>query len=104
MASNPDFVQFVVDQCSAAGEVTVRKMFGDYGLYCNGLIVGLICDNCLYLKPTDAARPLLRELDMRPPYPGAKDQFYIGDLDDHDYLALLVRTTYNALAEGKKGK
>jgi hypothetical protein len=38
MASNSDFVQYIADQCSGAGEITARKMFGDYGIYCNGII------------------------------------------------------------------
>ena len=32
MASNPDFVQYIADQCAGAGEITVKKMFGDYGI------------------------------------------------------------------------
>ena len=54
MSSN---IQFVADQCSEAGEITSRKMFGDYGIYCDGKIVGLVCDDCFFLKPTDAVRP-----------------------------------------------
>ena len=79
MASNPDFVQFVADQCAGAGEITFRKMFGDYGIYCNGKIFGLICDDRFYVKPTAAGRALLREVELRPPYDGAKDYFYISD-------------------------
>ena len=50
-----------------------------------------------YLKPTEAVRPLLRTVEMRPPYKGAKDYFYIADVDDRDYLSLLVRKTCEAL-------
>ena len=49
MASNPDFVQYIADQCGGAGKIEARKMFGDYGIYCNGKIFGLICDNGFYL-------------------------------------------------------
>jgi TfoX/Sxy family transcriptional regulator of competence genes len=35
MASNPDFVQYIADQCAGAGEIMVKKMFGDYGISCN---------------------------------------------------------------------
>ena len=104
MASNKDLVQYIVDQCSDAGEITVKKMFGDYGIYCNGKIFGLICDDRFYLKPTEAARPLLRVVEMRPPYEGAKDYFYIADVDDRDYLSLLVRETCKALPEPKPKK
>ena len=104
MASNPDFVQYIVDQCSGAGSVEAKKMFGDYGIYCDGKIFGLICDNGFYIKPTEAARPLLRAVDMRPPYDGAKPHFYIEDVDDRDYLSALVRATCSALPEPKPKK
>jgi len=102
MASNKDFVLFVAEQCGVAGEITTRKMFGDYGIYCDGKIFGLICDNRFYLKPTEAVRPLLRTVEMRPPYPGAKDYFYIADVDDRDYLSMLVRETMNIIGEKVK--
>ena len=101
MASNPDFVQYIADQCAEAGEIVTRKMFGDYGIYCNGKIFGLICDNRFYLKPTDAGKALLRKLELRPAYEGAKDYFYIEDVDDHEYLVRLVRATCKALPEPK---
>lgn len=104
MASNPDFVQYIADQCSGAGEIIVRKMFGDYGIYCDGKIFGLICDNGFYLKPTDAVRGMLREVALRPPYDGAKDYFYITDIDDRDYLSALVRETCKALPEPRPKK
>ena len=101
MASNPDFVQFIADQCGGAGDITTRKMFGDYAIYCNGKIIGLVSDNQFFIKPTEAACPLLRVMDLRPPYEGAKPYYYIEDVDDHDYLALIVKTTANALPAPK---
>ena len=104
MASNPDFVQYIVDQCAGAGAIEARKMFGDYGIYCNGKIFGLICDNSLYIKPTEAGRKRLRSEELRPPYDGAKPYFYIEDVDNSDYLADLVRTTWAALPDPKPKK
>ena len=104
MASNSDFVQYIADQCSGAGNITTKKMFGDYGIYCDGKIFGLICDDCFYVKPTDAVRPMLRVVDMRPPYKGAKDYFYIADVDDRDYLSLIVRETCRVLPAPKPKK
>lgn len=104
MASNPDLVQYIVDQCAGAGEITAKKMFGDYGIYCNGKIFGLICDNGLYLKPTEGGRQLLRSADMRPPYDGAKPHFFIEDVDDCDYLSALVKATCAELPEPKPKK
>ena len=50
MASNSDFVQYIADQCAGAGEIVTKKMFGDYGIYCNGKIFGLICNDRFYLN------------------------------------------------------
>ena len=104
MASSSDFVQYIADQCGGAGEIVAKKMFGDYGIYCDGKIFGLICDDRFYLKPTDEVRPLLRTIEMRLPYEGAKDYFYIADVDDRDYLSKLVRETCKALPEPKPKK
>ena len=102
MASNPDLVQYIADQCSGAGEIITKKMFGDYGIYCDGKIFGLICDNRLYLKPTKGGEALLKETDLRPPYDGAKDYFYIADVDDRDYLSSLVSATCKDLPDKKR--
>ena len=102
MASNADFVQYIADQCSGAGEIVTKKMFGDYGIYCDGKIFGLICDDRFYVKPTEVVRSLLRKEELHPPYEGAKDYFYIADVDDRDYLATLVRETCKELPEPKK--
>ena len=104
MASNTDFVQYVVDQCADAGEISARNMFGDYGIYCDGKIFGLICDDRLYIKPTEAGRRLLHKEDLRPPYDGAKDYFYIAEVDDSQYLASLVKVTCNELPAPKPKK
>lgn len=104
MASHSDFVEYIADQCAGAGEITVKKMFGDYGIYCNGKIFGLICDDCFYLKPTEVLGSMLHTIDMRPPYNGAKDYYYIADVDDRDYLSSLVRETCKVLPEPKPKK
>ena len=104
MASSTDFVQFIADQCAGAGVIIAKKMFGDFGIYCNGKIFGLICDDKFYIKPTEAGKALIRALDLQPPYEGAKPYFYIADVDDRDYLSALVRETCQALPEPKPKK
>lgn len=77
---------------------------GDYCLYCNGILFGLICDNGLFIKVTEAAKSILREVILRPPYDGAKNYFYISDIDDREYLADIIKTTVKNLPiqKGKK--
>ena len=97
--SNPDLVTYIVEQASQAGEVSAKKMFGDYCLYCDGKPVGLICDDYLYLKPLKQLEPLLHEEDkqMKPPYEGAIPHFVITNVDDRDYVSTLVKTITNNL-------
>ena len=93
MASTPGFVQFVAEQCSDAGHITARKMFGEYGIYCNGKIFGVICDDRLFFKVTEAGRALVPHAPLLPPYEGAKPYLLAEDLDDRALLADLVRVT-----------
>ena len=93
MACGADFVQFIVDQCSGAGEIAVKKMMGDYCIYCDGVMFGLICDNNLYIKMTDAGKAVLDEIVLRQPYPGARNHFHITNVDDRDYLEDIIRAT-----------
>ena len=102
--SNADLVQYIIEQASQAGDVRARKMFGDYCLYCNDKPVGLICDDYLYLKPLKQLDSVLREDDrqMRPPYDGAKPHYVITDVDDADYVSLLVKTVVENLPSKKR--
>ena len=101
MACNADLVQYIADQCSGAGEIAVKKMMGDYCIYCNGVLFGLICDNNLYVKVTDAGAAVLEEIVLRAPYEGAKDYFYINNIDDSDYLEDLIKATLPELLSPK---
>ena len=98
MASNIDLVQYIQEQCSQAGDISVKKMFGDYAIYCNRIVVGLICDDMLFIKPTEHVRALFSDLKMKQPYSGAKEYFYIDDIDNRDFLVTITRETYKALS------
>ena len=64
MACNLDFVQYIIDQCSGAGEIAVKKMMGDYCAYCDGVLFGLICDNNFYVKVTEPGKTVLKAMLM----------------------------------------
>ena len=59
MASKRTTVDFLLDQMAEAGAMSARRMFGEYGLYCDGTLVALVCDDQLFLKPTAAGRALV---------------------------------------------
>lgn len=99
MATKQQTVDYLVEQMAAAGEVSGRKMFGEYALYCDGKMVASVCDDRLFVKPTAAGRALLGEPYEAPPYPGAKPHFEIlGDRwDEADWLSAVIRATAEEL-------
>jgi TfoX/Sxy family transcriptional regulator of competence genes len=102
MASDLNFVRFVADQIDASCEISYRKMFGEYALYSRNKVVALICDDQLFVKPTDAGKSFIGEVVESPPYPGAKLAFLIQDrIDDNEWLTQLITLTEEELPEPK---
>ena len=97
MASNLDLVQYITDQMARAGEITFKKMFGEYGLYCNEKFFSMVCDDRLLFKPTEGGRTLLDNPILQSPYPGAKSCFYIENINDHKLLVALTKITCKKL-------
>ena len=101
MASDPTFVAFVCEQLRGAGDISSKRMFGEAAVYLGDKVVGLICDNQLFIKPTDVGRARIGAPVESPPYPGASNWFLMTDLDDPEWLADLVRATADALPARK---
>ncbi len=105
MASDLSFVEFVVDQLDEDCAVTYKRMFGEFGLYSDGKIFALICDDRLFVKPTEGGRAFIGEVVESPPYPGAKPSFLIEDqIEDPQWLSELVRITARELPAPKPKK
>ncbi len=100
MATNQEFANYVCDQLSLAGFITAKKMFGEYGIYCDGIIIGLLCDNQFFLKKTEEGN-VLKEIVEAPAYKGAKPTFLIESLDDKEYLEVIISATLKGLATRK---
>ncbi|HQW15694.1 MAG TPA: TfoX/Sxy family protein [Niabella sp.] len=105
MASDRNFVDFVLEQIKNAGEINAKKMFGEYGIYSDEKIFGLICDNKLFIKPTNSGRKFIGNVVEVPPYEGAKPSFLIEDkIENSEWLSELVRTSVKELPEPKPKK
>jgi TfoX/Sxy family transcriptional regulator of competence genes len=105
MASELNFVDFVIEQIKNSGEITAKKMFGEYGIYADGKLFGLICDNKLYIKPTDSGRKFIGNVVEAPPYDGAKPSFLIEEnVEDSEWLSELVRISLVELPAPKQKK
>ena len=97
MSSTLDYVEYVCDQIGGAGEISYKKMFGEYGVYCNGKIIGLICDNQFYVKKTEAGALLYPDCEEAAPYEGAKLHFLIDKIDDDDLMTRFLSATWEEL-------
>ncbi len=94
MATDLEFMEFLADQMAGVGEISYRKMFGEYAVYCGGKVVALVCDNRLFVKPTAAGRAFIGAPVEAPAYPGAKNSFLLEDaFEEREWKSELIRIT-----------
>ena len=98
MASQQGTVDYLLDQLAGAGGVSAKKMFGEYGLYCDGKMFAIVADDQLFIKPTQAGREWISAQGApqeAPPYPQAKPYYLIsGELwDEREWLVQLAQRT-----------
>lgn len=95
MGSSQEIADYIVGQLKDAGDVYARKMFGEYSIYCDTKMIALIADDQLFIKPTEAGRTFLGEVEKAPPYPGAKPYLLISEerWEDSAWLTELGRIT-----------
>jgi TfoX/Sxy family transcriptional regulator of competence genes len=105
MATSKEFISYVGEQVGLGLALTFKSMFGEYGVYLDGKMIGLACDNSLFVKPTEATTALTSSLPMRMPYPGAKLHPVADELlDDPTALKSLLEQTVRALPLPKPKK
>ena len=98
MATDASTVHYICDQAGFGPRLTYRKMFGEYALYLNEKVVAFVCDDQLFLKPTAEGREFLGQVQLAPPYPGAKDYFLlIDELEDPERLRGVLRVKADTL-------
>ncbi|MBQ8863730.1 MAG: TfoX/Sxy family protein [Rikenellaceae bacterium] len=102
MACNLEFIEFVQTQLESLnlGTVLMRKMFGDYTIYINGIAVAVACDNCVYIKPHTAIDTLMSDAERGIPYPGAKER-YILDVGHKTHTEQVLQTLLDVLPPPK---
>jgi TfoX/Sxy family transcriptional regulator of competence genes len=77
MATQKEIVEFILNKLRDRSRFSVRAMFGEYALYATGKVVGLVCDDLLYVKILPASAELERLCEKGEPYPGAKPHYVI---------------------------
>ncbi len=103
MASDKEYLEFVLEQLSDLEGVSHRAMMGEYIIYYEGKVVGGIYDDRFLVKDTPSANRIVPNAPKELPYEGAKEML-LPDVDDRALLTELIPAIANDLPEPKKKK
>lgn len=67
MVASNSFAEFLLEQLAPLGRVTMRRMFGKTGVFCDGLMFGVVADSMLYFRVDDQSRAAFQEAASFPP-------------------------------------
>ena len=67
MVASDSFAEFLREQLAPLGHVTMRRMFGKTGVFCDGLMLGMVRDNTLYFRVDDDNRATFKEAESFAP-------------------------------------
>jgi DNA transformation protein len=72
MVTSDTFAEFLREQLAPLGRVTMRRMFGKTGVFCDGVMFGMVTENTLYFRVDDQNRVTFGEACSFPPLNYAK--------------------------------
>lgn len=104
MASDREYLDYVLEQLAELDEISWKKMMGEYILYCQGKIVGGIYDNRLLVRPTETAMAMMPQAKREVPYEGAKEMLLVSEIDDREFLCRLFAAMAEELPALRKRK
>lgn len=104
MASSKEYLDFILEQLSDLDDVSHRAMMGEYIIYYRGKVVGGIYDDRFLVKPTKSATAMMPNAVMELPYEGAKEMLLVDDVDNKEFLRVLLEAMYEELPTPKKKK
>ena len=67
MVASDSFAEFLREQLAPLGRITLRRMFGKSGVFCDGVMLGIVTENMLYLRVDEHNRETFREAAAYPP-------------------------------------
>jgi len=107
MATDKSTIEYILNQLSTLDNVNARKMFGEYALYYDRKVVGLVCDDTLFIKITDLGKKFVdHNYQEGYAYKGAKPSMLINEelIENSEWLCQLIRITANSLPIPKTKK
>jgi DNA transformation protein len=67
MVASDGFAEFLREQFAPVGRITMRRMFGKTGVFCNGLMFGMVTDDTLYVRVDELNKAVFKEAEAVPP-------------------------------------
>ena len=104
MASNKEYLDFILEQLSGLEGITFKPMMGEYILYLRGKIVGGIYDDRFLVKPTKTAMAMMPDAERELPYEGAKEMLLVDNVDNREFLNELLTAMFDELPAPKQKK
>lgn len=79
MAASRETAEFILSKLRNRDRILAKPMFGEFGLYADGKMVALICDDRLYVKIAPASEEIEEQCEKGEPYPRAKPHFVVDE-------------------------
>ena len=102
MASDKEYLEYILEQLAMPEDVSYRAMMGEYILYYRGKVIGGIYDNRFLVKPVKSAAAMMPEAERELPYEGAKAMLLVDNVENTEFLQALVKAMYDELPSPKK--
>jgi|SRR5882672_10363960 len=67
MVASDTFADFLREQLAPLGRLTMRRMFGKTGVFCDGVMFAMVTENTLYFRVDDQNRATFKEAASFPP-------------------------------------
>ena len=100
MSTQKETIAFILEKLGSPDRFATRAMFGEYALYCQDKVVGLVCDDELFVKITEPGKQFVgAKYQEGFPYPGAKPAIHVSAdmLENRRFLSELIAITTKAL-------
>src|ERR1700741_5582348 len=67
MVASETYAEFLREQLAPIGRIPLRRMFGKSGVFCDGVMLGMVTENTLYFRVDDENQATFKEAESAPP-------------------------------------
>ena len=104
MATSREYALFVENLFRGVEGFSMKRMFGEYGIYLQGRVLGFLCDEQILLQDTPTARKLLPDAERKELFPGSKLFIIFSDEGNHHLLQSVAQAMWEELPVPKPRK